>query len=311
LKLDEAKLDNSRTRFAKIAYFSGTGGTKRIAECTSLELRKCDYEVDLERIGPRAIHDDAFERYDLLILISVVHEFNFPYQVRSWVSTLDRLKYPSVAVFSVSGGGRALGNRGAQRKVIEMLESQGIPVTFDETFVMPSNFFYRVKHPVDAMEMTAYPAMVKRAVTKLLTGELQRPKTPLFDQIVTRLFRDSWKHTHRFGSAITVSENCTACGVCVHVCPVDNIELSDEANHPDFGETCVFCLGCLYACPTSALQPGRERYAVLKDGYDLKEIEQRHYDCAEWEHIETLCKGYSYSGIKMYLLEARTLLFPD
>lgn len=131
--------------------------------------------------------------------------------------------------------------------------------------------------------MTAYPAMIKRAVAKILAGEIQRTKTPLLGQIITWCFRNSWKHTRKFGSAITVSEDCTACSICIRTCPVDNIVLNDGTNYPDFSDACVFCLGCLYACPTSALQPRRNTYAVLKDGYNLQEPERRHYDCAEWE----------------------------
>lgn len=297
--------------FVKLAYFSGTGGTKRIAECAALELEKYGNTVDIERIGTDANHEDTFGQYDLLVLVSVVHEFNFPYQVRAWASLVEQNKYAKAAVFSVSGGGCAIGNRGAQRKVIEALEARGIPVAFDETFVMPSNFFYSIKHPVDAMEMAAYPIMVKHAVMRFLSGETQRPQTPLFDRFVTRCFRNSWKHTNRFGTAITVSEKCIGCGICVHTCPVGNIQLDPATERPNFGEGCVFCLGCLYACPVPALQPGRDKYALLKDGYDLKKIEQNHYDDSEWENIEVHCKGYLYSGVKKYLLATRVLLFPE
>lgn len=295
----------------KIAYFSGTGGTKRIAECAASEIEAAGHAIDLERMYAGTVHEDTFEHYDLLLLVSVVHEFNLPQVVRMWVSSLDQTKYTKAAVFSVSGGGCAAGNRGAQQKVIERLEELGIPVSYDEIIALPSNFFYRIKHPVDAMLMDAYPVMVKRAVHNVLAGETQRPKTPAIDRFVTRCFKNSWKHTHKFGSAIKATNACTACGKCVRICPVDNIKLNSKTNKPEFSDACTFCLGCLYVCPESALLPGRDKYALLKDGYDLKEIEQRSYDHAEWGRVEALCKGYLYSGIKTYLLEARALLFPE
>lgn len=292
----------------KVAYFSGTGGAKRIAEYAASQFEENNCVVDIERIGVASRGECASGRYDLLVLVSVVHEFNFPYLVRKWVSSLEDGAYSKAAVFSVSGGGRAVGNRGAQGEVIKALEKQDIPVVFDEIFVMPSNFFYRIKHPVDAMLMDAYPVMVKRAVEKILREEIRRPKIPLPDRLATRCFRNSWKHTYRFGSAIEVTEECTSCGVCVRICPVGNIALSSESRRPNFGEACVFCLGCLYACPASALHPGRDKYALLKEGYDLTEVEKRQYDPAEWANVETLCKGYLYSGLREYLMEARSLL---
>lgn len=293
----------------KVAYFSGTGGAKRIAESAASALEKHDCVVDLERIGSKAFPASASMEYDLLILVSVVHEFNFPYRVREWVSSVEQSHYAKAAVFSVSGGGCAAGNRGAQGPVIKGLEERGIPVVFDETFVLPSNFFYRIKHPVDTMEMTAYPVMVEEAVSRILADENRREKTSAVDRFVTWCFRNSWRRSYKFGNEIAATEGCTSCGVCVRTCPVDNIHLNSETGHPEFADACIFCLGCLYACPASALQPGRDRYALLKDGYDLKEIERRPYDQAEWENVETLCKGYLYSGVKSYLLKARSLLF--
>lgn len=295
-------------KVVKVAYFSGTGGAKLIAEHAAMQLEEEGCVVDREGIGRGLLHEDAFEIYDLVLLVSVVHEFNFPYPVRSWVSSLSCQNYSQAAVFSVSGGGAAIGNRGAQREVIGTFERQGIPVITDEIFVMPSNFFYRIKHPVDVMLMDAYPVMVAQSIERILNGKLCRPKTPLLDRLVTRFFKNSWKHTNAFGRAITVTQDCTACGICVKTCPVDNIVMNSESAHPSFGENCVFCLGCLYACPASALNPGKDRYALLKEGYDLEEIKQRSYDDSDWDTIEILCRGYLYSGVKKYLLEARTLL---
>lgn len=262
-------------------------------------------------VSDKQISQESSPRYDVLLLISVVHEFNFPHVVRTWVSNVGQQEYSRAVIWSVSGGGVAIGNRGAQKKVIESLEKRGIPVVLDETFAMPSNFFYRVKHPVDAMELVAYPVMVRDALTRLLNGERYRPKIPLFDQVVTWCFRNSWKRTHRFGEAIVVSPTCTACGDCIHTCPVDNIRLNEETGNPVFSDACVFCLGCLYVCRYSALQAGRDKYALLKDGYDLAETEKRPFDHGEWGHVETLCRGYLYSGIKPYLIKARSLLFPE
>lgn len=48
-----------------------------------------------------------------------------------------------------------------------------------------------------------------------------------------------------------VSENCTSCGVCYKVCPVENIKM--EHGHPVFLGQCEQCMACIHACPSKAL----------------------------------------------------------
>jgi len=50
------------------------------------------------------------------------------------------------------------------------------------------------------------------------------------------------------------SEKCTGCGICVKLCPLDNIRL-DENGFPNnrFNE-CWYCGTCEIECPTRALE---------------------------------------------------------
>ncbi len=57
--------------------------------------------------------------------------------------------------------------------------------------------------------------------------------------------------------------NCNGCGICVQICPVDNIKLINEK--PEWQHKCQQCLRCLHYCPQEAIQfgeytKGRERY---------------------------------------------------
>jgi len=48
-----------------------------------------------------------------------------------------------------------------------------------------------------------------------------------------------------------VNDNCTSCGICVKICPTDNIKLVDE--RPVWGSNCEQCLACLQWCPAVAI----------------------------------------------------------
>jgi ferredoxin len=57
---------------------------------------------------------------------------------------------------------------------------------------------------------------------------------------------------------------CTKCGLCVKLCPVNNISMDDA---PCFGSSCELCMRCLSFCPTQAITiPGKEltQYRAVK-----------------------------------------------
>ncbi len=50
------------------------------------------------------------------------------------------------------------------------------------------------------------------------------------------------------------AEECTACGACVDVCPVDAIKVGDVAVID--AETCTDCGACVDECPVDAITAG-------------------------------------------------------
>ncbi|MCF8091743.1 MAG: 4Fe-4S binding protein [Desulfotignum sp.] len=63
---------------------------------------------------------------------------------------------------------------------------------------------------------------------------------------------------------IDVTDDCTACGICVAVCPVDAV--NEKEGFCTMDEICVHCCACIKACPESA--------RIMKDG-PLKDIADR------------------------------------
>lgn len=54
------------------------------------------------------------------------------------------------------------------------------------------------------------------------------------------------------GSAITVTDKCVGCGICVKVCPIGNFYLANGVAKRK-SETCEFCLACANLCTNKAI----------------------------------------------------------
>ncbi|NMC60342.1 MAG: 4Fe-4S binding protein [Candidatus Methanofastidiosa archaeon] len=54
-------------------------------------------------------------------------------------------------------------------------------------------------------------------------------------------------------SKVTVSDNCTGCGVCVSTCPVGVFEIQGDKAVPINEKDCIACLLCVTECAESAI----------------------------------------------------------
>ncbi len=58
-----------------------------------------------------------------------------------------------------------------------------------------------------------------------------------------------------FKSAMFADDKCTHCRICEKVCPVNNINVTE--NEVLFSKECVLCLRCITQCPVEAIQISR------------------------------------------------------
>ncbi|MDY9925554.1 hypothetical protein [Methanosarcina sp.] len=127
----------------KIAYFSGTGSTARVAD--ALEREFTAYEISVIKLEIRAGNIVSGDKEDLLILLFAVHAFNAPKVVYKWIDSLSSNNNRPVhaAVISVSGGGEMTPNTACRVSSIRKLERKNCKVVYEKMVVMPSNWFVK------------------------------------------------------------------------------------------------------------------------------------------------------------------------
>jgi len=75
----------------------------------------------------------------------------------------------------------------------------------------------------------------------------------------SRYIRD----TRPWDSEFSISPTCNSCGICVNICPVDNIIMKE--GKPTFSRNCQRCMGCVQICSQSAFKI--EGKAMIKQKY--------------------------------------------
>ncbi len=81
--------------------------------------------------------------------------------------------------------------------------------------------------------------------------EIEPAKRTKSIEKTNKIFRD---HVYENDKFFYADDNCTSCGICETVCPVNNIILVD--GKPQWQHKCQQCLACINYCPEQSIQYG-------------------------------------------------------
>jgi len=287
-----------RIRSAQIVFFSGTGGTRRIAEHFRAAFAARAVNVTVTELDAKP-HPTADA--DLLLMLFPVYAANAPQPVGEWIAAAPEGGGKPAAVISVSGGGEVSPNTACRRPTVRGLEKKGYAVVYERMLVMPSNFIMPYGDALSALLMRLAPRRAEAAVDELLAGTVRRAKPSLIDRAATACASMEHVGSRWFGKHLRANGDCSGCGWCAAHCPRGNITLT--AVKPVFGSRCVLCLRCVYGCPRKAIVSGRLKRLVLKEGYDLDALEARMRNMPEAEAEEPDVKGAAFKGVRAYIRE--------
>lgn len=253
----------------RIDYYTGTGGSERVAKRIAEELTDKGCSVKVNRIKrDEFVSDDSFEYY---VLVFAVHSFNAPRPPFEWTNQIEG-KNRKCAVISVSGGGEVLSNTACRRKIIHHLESRNFDVVYEDMVRMPNNWMSVPKKEKFDRLLRNYP-LKTREIARAIVELQKRRKSPYWiDLLISAMGESEKKVLKKFGEGIITLDHCTGCGICANNCCSSNIVI--ENGKALVGDRCDMCLGCIYGCPHNALTATYGGYQVDKRGYNLKAMER-------------------------------------
>ncbi len=239
-----------------IFYFSGTGNSQYCAQ----ELAKS--------LGEKAISIPDVMRTDLpshAFSLSENETIGFVFPIYAWappkivLDFIARMKFdrPASYTFSLSTCGDEEGASTSRLRAALLQREMTLDSSF--TLTMPNN--YIISFDVDSPEIERQKLQKaserllfisdvlisrKQDVTMLIPGRFPSFKTA----VINPLFQRYAIRTDKFYA----TDACTKCGLCVRICPVGTIRLTDT---PVWGQACTQCLSCINRCPSHAIQFGK------------------------------------------------------
>lgn len=248
-------------------YFSGTGNSLAVARDLAEKLGGARLRPISAALESGAVSDAA-----RIGLIFPVYYLGPPKLVMDFIDALTIAK--DAYVFAVCTCGGTPGAVLSQTQ--SRLASRGLALDAGFVVQMPGN--YIVKY-------SAFPAAIQRrmlrkgqrkveAIARLVAdGRKVKVKKGILDKLGGRIYARFLARMPAMDRNYRVDERCTRCRLCVRVCPVRNIAMSDRG--PEWRGGCQMCLACLQWCPAEAIQFGgktRKRRRYHHPGITAEEL---------------------------------------
>ena len=280
----------------QIFYFSGTQGTALVA----LKMSDCFNAHGVETLVSELKDDKPVHPLKFLMVLYPVYDFGAPKPVEEWIKQLQAVQQIPAAIISVSGGGEISPNTACRASAMKGLEQKGYDVCYESMIVMPSNVFIHYDDIVSALLLKKLPIKAEEIVSDILAGKRIRKRPLKIDCFFAMLGSIGRNYGKSFSKHLSVKDTCIGCSWCQNHCPRSNISMHN--GKPSFGKECVICLRCVYGCPKKAIHvTGFCKALILKEGYDMKALEQSACSLPSELSLSSIANGYLYSGVRKYL----------
>lgn len=236
-----------------LIYFTSTGNSLYVAKSVAQGLGAA------EVLGMPAVMKRTNKTIsaDTIGLVFPVYCWGLPKLVFDFIQTM-KLQAPYVYAVATYGGCPGYTNLQLQAE----LAKKGVALKAGFGIGMPGNYTPLYGAPSAKAQDKFFKKMAEKVpqiVEHVRTQKSAKIENgPAIVNVLLRLtgfYKLFLSQVSGSDKAFVVQENCTGCGVCAKVCPVDNILIKN--NKPEWQHHCENCMGCLQWCPEEAIQAGK------------------------------------------------------
>ena len=142
----------------------------------------------------------------------------------------------------------------------EAVKRYGYQFDYMNTLLMVDNFLpnFDITEEISLLPKKQTQEKLEQIVTDVFDRKRHLPKVTQKDMELSAMCVPLMEQQDQGESAkaFTVNDNCTQCGICIKVCPADNISLAEQVT---FQNRCESCYACIHACPQNAIHLKNEK----------------------------------------------------
>lgn len=234
----------------KLFYFTGTGNSLYIAEKIAA---KTNYQ--LCEISAALSNSDSLNCADteVLGLVFPLYSFGVPEMVERLLKNLHGANSTTYVFAIISCGSSGYGI--VNEQLSELLSHKNLALNYVAFQHMPSNYIKLFKPPTLEMakrDIQNQDATIKQIIDDISHKLSKNITKSIFSPLYQFIYKGWRKQLENCAQKFSVQTTCTGCGLCVKLCPEQNISLINTK--PKWANNCQDCLACINACPTHSIQ---------------------------------------------------------
>lgn len=233
-----------------IYYFSATGNSLYAAKTIAENIGDCHLVsisamMSEERIIPETAN---------VGLVFPMHYFGVPPMVKQFIERLDLSKIQYV--FAVATCGNAVFGS-VMHQLRKLLAAKASTLNAGFYVPMVDSYIPIFTPPKEKTQQQILNKAEKKIarICDQVKDKQQSIDTEYFCFVCPPIHNYWLRRFPKIDTKFTNSAQCTSCGLCAKVCPVDNIVMVD--GRPHWQHHCQECLACLHFCPAHSIEFGK------------------------------------------------------